>query len=63
MRSIRNNLIRLTRDKRKITDAKAAEIRRKHEAGETQRALAAEFKLARSTISGIVCRYSWRGVD
>ena len=62
MRNIRNNLARITRDRRKLTDAEVLAIRARHLAGEKQRDLALEFGVARSTLSGIIGRISWRGV-
>lgn len=63
MRSIRQNLATLTRQKRKLTDEKVKQIREQHAAGKTQRELAEEHHVARSTISGIVGRISWRDVQ
>jgi hypothetical protein len=48
---------------RKLDAAKAVEIRRRWAAGETKRALAAEFGVAVGTIEQVVNNYAWRGAE
>lgn len=63
MRSIRRNLATLTRQKRKLNDDQVRKICEEYAAGKTQRELSAEYHVARSTISGIIGRMSWRDVN
>lgn len=60
--SIRANIAKIVRQKRKLNDEKVKLIREQHAAGRTQRELAKEHCVARSTISGIVARLSWREI-
>lgn len=48
--------------RRKVTDDQIKEIRRRADAGESQRSLAKEYGFAFGTINSIVCRRSWRHV-
>jgi hypothetical protein len=47
----------------KLTDAKVAEIRRRHTLGEGRRTLAREFGVDQSTIRQVVKRWTWRHVE
>lgn len=47
----------------KLTEAQVREIRRRHQHGTTQVALAAEYGVTQSLVSAIIRRASWRHVD